>query len=82
MSTNQLEQNVSDEAKAVIEVVTKMAEENIMKAIKSGALDLNKIGTQHIAGKIIAKAAFESALEQYIQLGKFEKEVKNLRYFV
>lgn len=82
MSTHQLEQNVSEEAKSMIALVTKMAEENIMKAIKSGALDLSKSPTELTAGKIIAKAALESAVDQYLQLGKFEKEVKNLRHFV
>lgn len=66
-----------------LNLVFEKAKQNILKGIQSGAIDINDPKLSHITiGKIIAKAAITSATDDYLQLGKHEKEVKNLRHFI
>lgn len=81
---NEKQVDVASEAEIMINLVAQMAREKIDEAIKSGAIVLESYPTDVLAGKVIAKAALNSAMFQYLSLGKgkAERDVKNLANFV
>jgi hypothetical protein len=73
-------ESVIEEATDMIDRVLGDARSKLLKAVECGALNITEDSSEHIKqGKVVAKAVLLDAIDNWLTLGKLDKEVTNLR---